>query len=90
MEFVCVADTDNGIMSEYDVEWLSPTTKYHILKNTGKMNKKLPDKFLTKPYGIPAVESPHPGMFFIVKFVEEIRTLLFAYKQYWIHFPPSS
>ncbi|PNF33861.1 hypothetical protein B7P43_G07683 [Cryptotermes secundus] len=55
-------DTDNGIESEHDVEWLSPTTKYHILKNTGKMNKKLPDKFLTKPYGIPAVESPHPGM----------------------------
>jgi hypothetical protein len=39
------------------------------------MNKKMPEKYLTKPYATPVVESPHPGMFFVVKFVEEIKTL---------------
>ncbi|KDR17226.1 ribosome biogenesis protein NOP53 [Zootermopsis nevadensis] len=55
-------DTDNGNTVDLDVEWLTPTTKYHMLKHTGKLKKKMPDKFLTKPYEIPAVESPHPGM----------------------------
>jgi hypothetical protein len=80
MEFICVADTDNGNSAEPDFDWLAPTTKYHILKNTGKLKKKMPDKFLTKPYVIPVVESPHPGMFFIVTFVEDTKTLQFPCK----------
>lgn len=55
---------------DLDVEWLTPTTKYHMLKHTGKLKKKMPDKFLTKPYEIPAVESPHPGGFLLANFVE--------------------
>jgi hypothetical protein len=54
---------------------LTPTTKYHVLKNTGQLKKKMPDKFLTKPYETPAVESPHPGRFFIGKCMEATRTL---------------
>jgi hypothetical protein len=81
VEFVCVADTDNGhAAADPDVEWLTPTTKCHILKNTGKLKKKMPDKFITKPYETPVVESPHPGVLFIVKFTEEIKTLPFPYK----------
>jgi hypothetical protein len=70
MEFMCVADTDNGNTVDLDVEWLTPTTKYHILQHTGKLEKKLPDKFLTKPYETPAVESPHPGGFLLTNLVE--------------------
>jgi hypothetical protein len=44
---------------------LTPATKYHVLKNTGQLKKKMPEKFLTKPYETPAVETPHPGRFFI-------------------------
>jgi hypothetical protein len=54
---------------------LTPTTKYHVLKNTGLLKKKMPDKFLTKPCETPAVEAPHPGRFFIDKFTEATKIL---------------
>jgi hypothetical protein len=59
---------------------LTPTAKYHLLKNTGQLKKKMPDKFLTKPYEISAVETPHPGMFFIDKFTEATKTLHVPHK----------
>jgi hypothetical protein len=80
MEFVCVTDTDNGNTVDPDVEWLTPTTKYHLLKHTGKLKKKMPDKFLTKPCETPAIESPHPGGFFTDKFSGGTKTLLSPYK----------
>ncbi|XP_069694674.1 ribosome biogenesis protein NOP53 [Periplaneta americana] len=45
-----------------DSEWLTPTTKFHVLKNTGNLKKKMPDNFLTKPSETPAVQIPHPGI----------------------------
>lgn len=75
MSWICVAGTDNGNTEDPDIEWLTPTTKYHVLKNTGLLKKKMPDKFLTKPYETPAVEAPHPGRFFIDKFTEATKIL---------------
>lgn len=72
---ICVAGTDNGNTGDPDIEWLTPTTKYHVLKNTGLLKKKMPDKFLTKPYETPAVEAPRPGRFFIDKFTEATKIL---------------
>jgi hypothetical protein len=77
---ICVAGTDNGNTEDPDIEWLTPTTKYHVLKNTGLLKKKMPDKFLTKPYETPPVEAPHPGRFFIYKFTEAAKML---------HVPPN-
>ena len=45
------------------------------LKNTGLLKKKMPDKFLTKPYETPAVEAPHPGRFFVDRFTEATKIL---------------
>lgn len=77
MEFGYVADTDNGSAVEPGGEWLTPTTKYHLLKNTGKLKKKMPEKFLTKPYETLAVESPHPGGFLIDTFTVGMKTFAF-------------
>lgn len=75
LSWICVAGTDNGNTEDPDIEWLTPTTKYHVLKNTGLLKKKMPDKFLVKPYETPAVEAPHPGRFFIYKFIEATKIL---------------
>lgn len=75
MSWTCVADIDNGNTENPDFEWLTPTTKYHVLKNTGQLKKKMPDKFLTKPYETPPVETPHPGRLFSDKFGQGTKTL---------------
>ncbi|KAJ9583122.1 hypothetical protein L9F63_022536, partial [Diploptera punctata] len=41
--------------------WITKTTLLHTLKNTGQIKKKLPEKFLKKPFVTPPVEAPHPG-----------------------------
>jgi hypothetical protein len=73
---VCVADVDNGSTLDPDDEWLAPTTKYHFLKHTGRLKKKMPAKFLAKPYETPAVESPHPGGLLLTYLVEEPKPYL--------------
>jgi hypothetical protein len=80
LSLICVAGTDNGNTGDPDLEWLTTTTRYHILKNTGLLKKKMPEKFLTKPYETPPVEAPHPGRFFIDKFTEATKIL---------HVPPN-
>ncbi|PSN36118.1 Uncharacterized protein C0J52_17203 [Blattella germanica] len=55
-------ETDYGNTLNSDSTWLTPTTLFHTLKNTGKLKKKIPEKFLDKPYSAPAMEAPHPGL----------------------------
>ena len=42
-------------------EWLESQTKTHTLKNTGKVQRKLPSDLNQKMSMLPAVEVPHAG-----------------------------